>query len=223
MQKRTVFALGLLALGTGLPAVAQDVPILRQNQVELGGFAGFSYGVDHSRVMGGGNVTYSALSWLLPYAEFSYFPSIQRTATGSVAGLQFKDVYDIPLTDVNFGVHVRVRLPHTRIVPYIVAGAGLLHVAERQQQRYDANYPIANPVTYETTPETPPPTPFPSGTNFAVNFGGGFRYYLNGEHFGLRAETKGYRLTSPPGGSSPFQSSPWIYRATFGIFVQFGR
>jgi hypothetical protein len=29
--------------------------------------------------MGGGNVTYSALSGLLPYAEFSYFPSIQRT------------------------------------------------------------------------------------------------------------------------------------------------
>jgi hypothetical protein len=222
MQKKAIFALGLLALGIGSQAFAQDVAILRQNQVELGGFAGFSYGVDHSRVMGGGNVTYSVLSWLLPYAEFSYFPSIERTAVGSAAGIQFKDVYNIPLTDVNFGVHMRVRLPHTRIVPYIVAGAGLLHVAERQQQRYDVNFPITSPPTYEPTPESPAPTPFPASTNFAVNFGGGFRYYLS-EQFGLRAETKGYRLTSPPGGSSPFQSSPWIYRATFGIFIQFGR
>jgi hypothetical protein len=219
MQTKAAMAVGVLVLGISVRAVAQDVPIIRPNQVEVGGVAGFSYGVDHSRVMGGGNVTYSALSWLLPYAEVSYFPSIQRSVISDQNGSPaFKDVYDIPITDVNFGVHVRYRLPHTRIVPYAVVGLGLLHFPERQQLRYDVDNPSANPPTFETSPESPPVTPFPANTSFAANFGGGIRYYLNGEHFGLRAETKGYRLSNTGG---LFQKNPWIYRATFGFFIQF--
>ena len=50
-----------------------DVPVLRQNMWELGGFVGASYGVDKSRIMGGGNLTYSVLRNILPYVEVSYF------------------------------------------------------------------------------------------------------------------------------------------------------
>jgi len=216
MQTKAIFMVGLVALGISVPALADDVPIVRANQFEIGGLAGFSYGVDQSRVVGGANVTYSVLSWLLPYAEFTYFPSIQRSTLGDVGGQKFKDEYDIPMTDVNFGVHLRVGVPHTRIVPYIVAGAGFYHFPQRSEQDYTWNgQSYTNPL---------PGAPFSAGTNLAVNFGGGLRYYFNGEHFGLRAETKGYRLTSPPGGtSSPFQSNPWIYSAEFGVFVQFGR
>jgi hypothetical protein len=217
MPKNVILAISLLTLGIGLPAVAADVPIVRANQFEIGGLMGFSYGVDQSRVMGGGNVTYSVLKWLLPYAEYTYFPSIQRSTLGNAGGQRFKDVYDIPMTDVNFGVHMRVLVPHTRIVPYIVVGAGFYHFPRRVEQNY-----TLEGQNYSTKPN--PGTSFAAGTNLAVNFGGGFRYYLNGEHFGLRAETKGYRLTSPPGASlSPFQSNPWVYSAAFGVFVQFGR
>jgi hypothetical protein len=155
----------------------------------------------------------------LPYAEFNYFPSIQRSTLSDAGGIKAKDVYDIPMTDVNFGVHLRVRVPHTRIVPYVVAGAGFFHFPQRSEQVY-----LFDPTTQGYPGPSQAGTPFAAGTNLAVTLGGGLRYYFNGEHFGLRAETKGYRLTSPPGGtSSPFQSNPWIYSAEFGVFVQFGR
>ncbi|MGD0364440.1 MAG: hypothetical protein ABSC93_26480 [Bryobacteraceae bacterium] len=214
MRKRVGVVVTFSMLAMVLPAVAQDVAILRPNQFEVGGFAGFSYGVDHSRAMGGGNITYSVLPWLLPYAEFSYFPSIERTYLSPLpnGSPNYKEVFDIPLTDANFGVHARVRLPHTRIVPYVVAGVGLLHSPARSENRYDYE---PNTGTYSTTPSSP--VPVPVSTNFAANFGGGFRYYLN-ERFGLRAETKGYLLSSGP----LYQTGRWIYRATFGVFFQFG-
>src|SRR5208282_1121773 len=88
---------------------ASDVPWLKQNTWELGGFAGASYGVDKSRIMGGGNLTYSVLKNILPYAEVSYFPSIQRTLTQSVPTVGTETIkYDLPLADVNFGIHARV-------------------------------------------------------------------------------------------------------------------
>ncbi|MGD0363414.1 MAG: hypothetical protein ABSC93_21230 [Bryobacteraceae bacterium] len=211
MEKRAVYVLGLLAMGVVCPAFAEDAAILRQNEFELGLFGGFSYGVDHSRFMGGGNVTYSALSWLLPYAEVSYFPSIQRTAFSPSNG--DKEVYDLPLSDVNFGVHIRKRLPHTPIVPYLVAGVGLLHSPEREEKRYtltDTGYS----KTYDLVPVA-------ASTDFAENVGAGFRWYIK-EQFGLRAETKGYHLSGGPL-TAAGTGSHWIGRATFGIFFQFGR
>lgn len=214
MQWRAVVLKSILTLGIAFPVAAQNVAILRPNQFEVGGFAGFSYGVDQSRVMGGGNVTYSALRWLLPYAEVSYFPSIARTLISSSNGVpNTKDVIDVPITAVDFGVHMRVRVPHTRIVPYVVVGAGLLHSPESTEARYANSALSGTPVWSPTKSQT-----VGASTNFAANFGGGIRYYL-GEQFGVRAETKGYRL-----GSGPVyqQGARWIYQATFGFFVQFG-
>ena len=49
MQRRAEIALSLFVLGMALPLAAQDVPNTGPNQFEIGGFGGFSYGVDHSR------------------------------------------------------------------------------------------------------------------------------------------------------------------------------
>jgi hypothetical protein len=38
------------------------------------------------------------------------------------------------------------------------------------------------------------PFPVPARTDFAVNFGGGLRFYLS-ERFGMRLEAKGYKPT----------------------------
>ncbi len=74
--------------------------------------------------MGGGNVTYSILSNILLYGEYSYFPAIEHQVKNSQQALyDFK----IPLQDINFGVHARVRIPKTPLVPYAVFGIGLLH------------------------------------------------------------------------------------------------
>ena len=190
-----------------LPSLkAQDVPILRKNMWEAGGFTGASYGVDKARVMGGGNVTYSLFRAILPYVEFSDFPSIQRTFNNQDTVIH----YDVPITDVNFGIHARFLIPKTRIVPYAVLGAGLLHAS-------------SNTNTF-TTPQdaggfkTVRKFVDPS-TDFAVNFGGGIRVYLK-EQFGIRGEFKAYELTS--GALKKNLGYDRLYRATFGIFWQFG-
>jgi hypothetical protein len=53
----------------------------------------------------------------------------------------------------------------------------------------------------------------PSGTDFAVNFGGGIRYYIS-QRFGMRVEAKGYH----PSGSSPVSST--FGKVEFGFFFQ---
>ena len=54
----------------------QAIDATRAGSLELGGFAGASYGIDQFRIMGGGNATFAANRWLLPYVEYSYFPGI---------------------------------------------------------------------------------------------------------------------------------------------------
>src|SRR5437763_2963623 len=78
MSPSTFKILPLLALVPLSGAFAQ-VPEIRANSFELGGFIGASYGIDQARVMGGGNVSYAVNKWLLPYVEYSYFPGFQRT------------------------------------------------------------------------------------------------------------------------------------------------
>jgi hypothetical protein len=217
MQKRMKVVLtGFLMLGAAFEAAAQPAPILRQNEVEIGAFAGFNYGADNSHAMGGGNVTYSATRWLLPYVEAAYLPGIQRTSIGYTNGSSnpaTKDVFENAFTALDFGFHARVRIPHTRIVPYIVAGIGLLHTPPSTDERYENQNSSPPPNWYG-----PSAVPLPADTSFAENFGGGIRYYV-GEQFGFRAETKGYHYNHP---ASQLALGSWIYQATFGVFYQFG-
>jgi len=162
---------------------------LRPGSVEIGGFVGASYGVDDFRPMGGGNVTYAINKWLLPYAEYSYFPGIARTVRQSVPGLpnpNLTSTFSLPLSDFHGGVHIRIPIHESPIVPYAVFGVGALHHFSK-----DVTY---NYVGGDSLPHTLTGRD-PGGTDFAINAGGGLRYYIS-QRFGIRVEAKAYRPSS---------------------------
>ncbi|MBI2689684.1 MAG: outer membrane beta-barrel protein [Acidobacteria bacterium] len=197
-MKKMLRALCLVALGTaGLQA--QTASVVRSGSYEVGGFVGASYGIDEFRWMGGGNVTYAANKYILPYAEFSYFPGIGRKISRTIPGLTAPVViaYNIPLTDFHGGVHIRMPIREFPIVPYGVFGVGMIHAPER---------------TFNVTVEQLP-IQFVSGssTDAAINFGGGLRYYIN-QRFGIRAEAKAYKPTG--------QFKDTFGKVEFGFFIQ---
>jgi hypothetical protein len=168
-----------------LNCVAQ-VAVVRSGSFEIGGFVGASYGVDAFRVMGGGNVTYAVNRWLLPYAEYSYFPGIARSISQPVPGipnLTAQSTFSAPLSDFHGGVHIRIPIRESRVVPYAVFGLGGLKRISRDTV---LSYPGADGLSHNFVANDP------GGTDFAVNFGGGLRYYLN-QRFGFRLEAKGYK------------------------------
>jgi hypothetical protein len=191
-------------------ATAQDAAILRRNTLELGGFVGASYGIDKAHITGGGNLTYSVTRWLLPYVEASYFPGIQRTNTQPL--IDEVQSYTIPIADVNFGAHIRFRLPKTPIVPYAVIGFGVLHSPQETEKD------VFSGIGAHTQN-----SPVVASSDFATNVGGGVRLYIR-EQFGIRAEFKAYQVTGGPlRGSSAFKEASQLYRLAFGMFWQFGR
>jgi hypothetical protein len=188
MRKFLLAAGGLCSVSlTPVDCFAQ-VAVVRQGSFELGGFAGASYGVDAFRVMGGGNVTYAVNKWLLPFAEYSYFPGIARTISQPVPGLSGVTAHSTssaPLSDFNGGVHVRIPIRESPVVPYVVFGVGgLTHLSRTTTLTYTGADGLAHNLVGTD----------PGGTNFAVNFGGGLRYYVN-QRFGFRLEAKGYKPT----------------------------
>ena len=197
-MKNILRAVCLAALGTtGLPA--QTASVVRSGSYEVGGFAGASYGIDKARWMGGANVTYAANKYILPYAEFSYFPGIGRKQSRTIPGLiaPVNISYNIPLTDFHGGVHIRLPIRELPVVPYGVFGVGMIHAPERQ---FNVNVEgIQIPFTSAAS------------TNAAVNFGGGLRYYIN-QRFGVRAEAKVYKPTG--------QFKETFGKVEFGFFIQ---
>jgi hypothetical protein len=193
--------IGLCASGA---LYAQSAPILRVHTTEVGGFVGASYGIDKARVMGGGNVVYSLTRELMVYGEGSYFPGIGRTA--NISGISgAKSTFSIPISDVNFGVHLRIPIPKSRIIPYGVLGVGVIHSPSRTE-----NFTTPDPFNPGHTVQTP--FPVSSSTDFAANFGGGLRYYTT-ERLGFRAEFKAYKPTGT--------YTDMFYRVAGGVFFQF--
>jgi len=195
----TRFLLVSIAL-LSMPAFAQDVALIRTGNTEIGGFFGGSYGLDSWRGMGGGNVAYAATRFILPYVEYSYFPGIVRTGTIAVPG--FGDATfrtSVPLSDFHGGIHLRFPKGQTPVVPYLVAGAGVIGYR-------DTDATVAIPGITQTF------TQRINGTSdFAANFGAGLRYYTT-ERLGFRVEFKGYKPTGTY--TDPF------YKVTVGIFFQ---
>ena len=171
-------AVACIGVLLSLPVFAQDVPAVRKGATEIAGFVGASYGIDEFRVMGGGNVAYAVTREIMPYAELSYFPGIGRRDT--VNNTDY--IYSVPLTDFHGGVHIRIPIKESKVVPYLSAGMGLVHL---QSVTYTSTA-IVNGQTITYKPYT-----FPSESKFAGNFGGGFRFYVN-EKFGIRLEAKAY-------------------------------
>jgi hypothetical protein len=198
----------VLFAGVCLPVMCPGqgvTSVVRSGSFELGGFAGASYGVDKYRFMGGANVTYAINKWLLPYVEYSYFPGIARTISQPVPGLSTAtatSTFSTPLSDFHGGVHIRVPIRESPIVPYFVVGiGGLTHF----QRTTTLTYTGADGAPHALTATDP------GGTDFAVNFGGGIRYYVN-QRFGFRLEAKGYKPDS--------SITPVFGKVEFGFFYQ---
>ena len=202
----------LLAIAAGGFIHAQAVSAVRSGSFEIDPFIGASYGVDF-RVMGGANVSFAVNKWLLPYGEFSYFPGIGRTETGMFAGTGNPVTlhYNVPMSDFHGGVHIRLPIHESPIVPYLAFGAGGLH---SYATTVSATYQVAGGAT-----QMLPGLPAAASNNFALNFGGGIRFYLS-QRFGMRVEAKAYK---------PFGDLPGLFGNTppnvfgkveFGVFYQ---
>jgi hypothetical protein len=183
-----------------------QVAVVRQGSFEIGAFAGVTYGVDAFRVTAGGNITYAVNRWLLPFVEYSYFPGITRTISQPVPGLSGVTAHSsssTPLSDFNGGVHIRVPIRESRVVPYAVVGlGGLTHFSRTTTLTYTGADGLPHDIAGRD----------PGGTDFAVNFGGGLRYYVN-QRFGFRLEAKGYKPTDST-------ITPAFGKVEAGVFYQ---
>jgi hypothetical protein len=199
---------GLLALMSAAVALGQNVPYLRPGSIEVGPFLGGSYGIVDAQYMVGGNFTVAATKNILPYAEFTYFPQV---ANPPVIGPTPSNVSSISVNrnidfyDFHGGVHIRLPIHEKPFVPYLAFGVGTLH--------HFAQSVTATAVFTDGSRATLPPLVQPGGSDFAVNFGGGLRYYFSSAKFGMRAEVKVYKPTGT------FNST--FGKAEIGLFYQF--
>ena len=185
-----------LTVGLLVPPIAlaqtKDVAIPMKGDTEIGGFIGSSYGLDSWRVMGGGNFAYAVHKVVMPYVEYSYFPGIQRQLTTPSGSANFS----VALSDIHGGVHIRIPLGQSPVVPYVVAGAGTILYQ-------DAPVKITFPDGF-TLNDT-----IKGSSSFAANFGGGLRFYTK-ERVGFRFEAKVYKPTGTY--TTPF------YKVEAGVF-----
>ena len=197
-------------------ACAQTAPI-RRGSFEVGGFAGATYGVSQAAPMGGGNISYAVTKMFLPYVEYSYFPNIQRQASGSIGSTTntFSSAsYSTNASDFHVGVHLRFPIRESRLAPYGAFGVGSLTVGSFTIQTL--TYSDAN-----GTHSIPGPFHVSGISNAAINFGGGIRYYTT-PRFGLRLEVKGYKPFNGQdlGLGSVHFNNPFL-KAEAGFFFQF--
>lgn len=211
---RTSTAVAFLALSPAL-SLAQDAPSVRKNAFEVGGFIGANFAksaegatFDRFRAMGGGNVTYSVLTWLLPYAEYGYFPELSGSfKPDAETTVDYKN----KVHDLHFGVHMRKTIPRIQLVPYAVLGYGGLRVTSSGLQLLEYLDRNTGQMVTERIPLSAQ-----SQWISAFNYGAGLRYYV-GENWGIRGELKLYK---------PFSDNDRFNRffgkAEFGVFYQSG-
>jgi hypothetical protein len=203
----TPLCVGLLALAPVAPGFGQNVPYLRPGSIEVGPFLGGSYGIVDAQYMVGGNFTIAASKIILPYVEFTYLPEVANptavTAPSNVSSVTVNR--NIDFYDFHGGVHIRLPIHEKPYVPYLAFGVGTLHHFD---QTVTATVKFTDGATL-----TLPPVVQPGGSDFAVNFGGGLRYYFSSAKFGMRAEVKIYKPTGT------FNST--FGKAEIGLFYQF--
>jgi len=175
----------LAAWASPRPANGQSVPDVGKGNIEAGVFAGESYGLDRFRPMAGGNVAYGLSPRLFPFLEASYLPGVLREAVASNGTVVASEHGKFNMTDFHGGLHIRLLRPESRIVPYLVAGLGLIHESQGT---------LPQCLTVGTTTECGPGFTVPSSTLFAVNFGGGLRFFFS-EHLPCAWNSK---LSSQP-------------------------
>jgi hypothetical protein len=188
MRLRTIFVGMLMGLsGAVSPILAQNSYPCKPGNFELGLFGGESYGLDRFRPMGGGNIAYGLNCRFFPFAEASYLPGVLRTVNVATGPNTSTQQFDVNMIDFHAGLHIRVPLPESRVLPYGVVGAGLIRGSESTATVYNVS-PIGVVPFLHT---------IPASTNFAVNFGAGLRFFFS-ERFAVRVEFKGFKPTSAP-------------------------
>ncbi len=201
-----VARIALVSAFAVVSAYAQNVPYLRPGSIEVGPFLGASYGIVSAQYMIGGNVTIAANKILLPYVEYSYLPEVARptivntVGTGTTATVN----RNISFSDFHGGVHIRMPIHESPIVPYLAVGIGAL---THSDQSIRVTFHNADGTTQTQTLTQA------GGSDFAFNAGGGLRFYIRGQRFGMRAEAKVYKPTGL------FDSA--FGKVEGGIFYQF--
>jgi hypothetical protein len=204
----TPLRIGLLALAGAAASFGQNVPYLRPGSIEVGPFLGGSYGIVDAQYMVGGNFTVAANKYILPYVEFTYLPQVASPPplSGLPSGVSSVSVSrNIDFYDFHGGVHIRMPIHEKPFVPYLAVGVGTLH---HFQTTVTPTVKFTDGTTVTLTPAIEP-----GGSDFAVNFGGGLRYYFKSAKFGMRAEVKVYKPTGT------FNST--FGKAEIGLFYQF--
>lgn len=170
------------------PAMGQSVPNVGKGNMEVGLFAGESYGLDRWRPMGGGNFAYGLSPKLFAFVETSYLPGVLRESTASSGAISSEEAGKFNMTDFHGGLHIRLLRPESRVVPYLVAGLGLIH---------ESAGTLPSCETFDSTTECRPGFSVAPSTIFAVNGGAGLRFFFT-EHLALRLEFKAFKPTSEP-------------------------
>jgi hypothetical protein len=199
-------------------AVAQNAPTLRQGNTEIGFFAGGGYGLGSSagtvngtafsisersfHVMGGGDVGYAVTKSLFLVGEGSYFPSISAATSSDLT-------YDRKIYEFNGGIHYRLPVPESRVVPYLAVGVGLAHFPGETASH---TLTFLAGCSGSACTQTGKPLAIPGATGAEIAGGAGVRVYAT-EHFGFRGEFRIYR----PFGIDNVSS---FFRVTGGIFFQ---
>ena len=209
-SSRNFTVLGRMALAfaatAGCAVAQQNVSFLRTGSIEAGVFGGASYGIVNYQGMAGGNITIAANKWILPYAEYTYLPQVAlpQGTTNLQPGFTVSVNHNISFSDFHGGVHIRMPIHDSPLVPYLAVGVGALtHFSQ------DVTFTTTGPNGSSSNTIT-----VPTGSSFAVNAGGGLRYYLRSERFGFRAEAKVYKPTSQPYNGT-------FGKVEFGVFYQF--
>jgi hypothetical protein len=204
--------LGLLGLAA--IASAQMAPI-RDGSFELGAFGGVSTGIGKGSGMGGGNLSYAVTKILLPYVEYSYFPKITLSPSYIINGGTNPLTGNISehASDIHGGVHLRFPIKESKFAPYAAFGVGSMTVGSG---------PINNATYRDSNGVHPVPITLisPGGTNVAVNFGGGLRYYVTPK-YGFRVEVKGYTPFGSQSNTTFSAKFNTFLKAEVGVFLQF--
>jgi hypothetical protein len=155
----------------------------------VGVFPGASYGLDQFRAMVGGNVAWAATKYIMPYGELSFFPEIPRERSRTDGNIQQDFTAKARIYDTHGGVHLRIPIKESRIVPYLAVGAGFvrsrLDITGKQTETFRDGSKQISAVAPSTR----------NASDFAVNGGGGLRFYA-GERWGFRFEAKVYRANT---------------------------
>ena len=206
---------GVLMLVSALSAADKTAPTLKQGNIEAGAFVGGGYGLGGQQggnfhVMGGGDFGYAITKSVFLFGEGSYFPSVFKIPP--VLGTPPKGItysatpYERSLAEFNGGVHLRLPVPESRVVPYVLGALGGVHAMSTSTTETIVDSTLTPAKTTTNT------LPLAGGSAFLVSGGGGVRIYAT-ERFGFRGEFKIYKPVNGTGLNS-------FFRFAGGVFFQ---